>query len=101
MILSRQSVCCFPEILAKVVVLEFDRRQASSDGGALLLKAAGQHDGLIASMAGCLRDRRQAGKVEHSLRDLPQSFPFLATFRQMALQLGASPGENSGATFAP
>jgi hypothetical protein len=60
----------FPEIFAKPVVLEFDQRQGSSDGGAMLLKAAEQHYGLIASMAGCLRDPRQAGKVDHSLRDL-------------------------------
>ena len=60
----------FPEIFAKPVALEFDQRQGSSDGGAVLLKAAEQRYGLIASMAGCLRDPRQAGKVDHSLRDL-------------------------------
>ena len=60
----------FPEICSKPVVLEFDQRQGSSDGGAVLLKAAEQRYGLIASMAGCLRDPRQAGKVDHSLRDL-------------------------------
>jgi hypothetical protein len=56
--------------LAKPVVLEFDQRQGSSDGGAVLLKAAEQRYGLIARMSGCLRDPRQAGKVDHSLRDL-------------------------------
>jgi hypothetical protein len=60
----------FPEIFAKPVVLEFDQRQGSSDGGAVLLKAAEQRYGLIARMSGCLRDPRQAGKVDHSLRDL-------------------------------
>jgi hypothetical protein len=60
----------FPEIFAKPVVLEFDQRQGSSDGGAVLLKAAELRYGLIANMAGCLRDPRQAGKVDHSLRDL-------------------------------
>jgi hypothetical protein len=34
------------------------------------LKAAETRYGLIASMSGCLRDPRQAGKVDHSLRDL-------------------------------
>jgi hypothetical protein len=34
------------------------------------LKAAEQRYGLIARMSGCLRDPRQAGKVDHSLRDL-------------------------------
>ena len=60
----------FPEIFAKPVVLEFDQRQGSSDGGAVLLKAAERRYGLIASMSGCLCDPRQAGKVDHSLRDL-------------------------------
>jgi hypothetical protein len=60
----------FPEIFAKPVILEFDHRQGSSDGGAVLLKAAETRYGLIAGMSGCLRDPRQAGKVDHSLRDL-------------------------------
>jgi hypothetical protein len=60
----------FAEIFARPVVLEFDRRQGSSDGGAVLLKAAERRYGLIANLAGCLRDHRQAGKVDHSLWDL-------------------------------
>ena len=60
----------FPEMFAKPVMLEFDQRQGSSDGGAVLLKAAERRYGLIANMSGCLRDPRQAGKVDHSLRDL-------------------------------
>jgi hypothetical protein len=57
-------------MFAKPVVLEFDQRQGSSDGGAVLLKAAEGRYGLIASMSVCLHDLRQAGKVDHSLRDL-------------------------------
>ena len=60
----------FPEIFAKPAMLEFDQRQGSSDGGAVLLKAAERRYGLIASMSGCLRDPRQVTKVDHSLRDL-------------------------------
>jgi hypothetical protein len=60
----------FPEIFDKPVLLEFDQRQGSSDGGAVLLKAAERRYGLIAIMSGYLRDPRQAGKVDHSLRDL-------------------------------
>jgi hypothetical protein len=60
----------FPEIFAKPVVMEFDQRQGSSDGGALLLKAAEQHYGLVAGMASALADERQAGKVDHSLEEL-------------------------------
>jgi hypothetical protein len=60
----------FPEIFAKPVILGFDQRQGSSDGGAVLLKAAERRFGLITSMSACLCDPRQAGKVDHSLRDL-------------------------------
>ncbi|WP_211256338.1 transposase, partial [Edaphobacter aggregans] len=49
---------------------QFDQRQGSSDGGAILLKAAERGYGLIGGLAGCLEDKRQAGKIEHSLREL-------------------------------
>ena len=48
----------------------FDQRQGSSDGGAVLLKAAEQRYGLISSMVDCLFDGRQAAKVDHPLKDL-------------------------------
>jgi hypothetical protein len=60
----------FPGIFRKPVAAQFDQRQGSSDGGALLLKAADRRYGLIDGLAGCLRDQRQAGKVDHSLREL-------------------------------
>jgi Transposase DDE domain group 1 len=60
----------FPDIFDKPTVLAFDQRQGSSDGGAILLKAADRRYGLIGSLAGCLEDQRQAGKVDHSLREL-------------------------------
>ena len=60
----------FPGIFRKSVVAQFDQQEGSSDGGALLLKAAEQRYGLVSELAGCLRDHRQAGKVDHSLREL-------------------------------
>src|SRR6202163_1104914 len=60
----------FPEIFCKPAVLQFDQLNGSSDGGAILLKAADRRYGLIEALAGCLRDKRQAGKVDHSLREL-------------------------------
>ena len=60
----------FPDIFAKPLALQFDQRKGSSDGGALLLKAADRRYGLIACMADCLQDERQAGKVDHSLKEL-------------------------------
>ena len=55
----------FPEIFGKPAVLQFDQLNGSSDGGAILLKAADRRYGLIEALAGCLRDKRQAGKVDH------------------------------------
>src|SRR5450759_562800 len=60
----------FPGIFRKPVVAQFDQREGSSDGGALLLKAADRRYGLVAGLASCLRDERQVGKVDHSLREL-------------------------------
>ena len=60
----------FPKIFSKPVVARFDQRQGSSDGGALLLKAADRRYGLIASLASCLQDERQAGKIDHTLEEL-------------------------------
>jgi len=60
----------FPGIFPKPVVAEFDQRHGSSDGGALLLKAADQRYGLIAGLAACLRDERQASKIDHTLEEL-------------------------------
>lgn len=60
----------FPGIFPKSVVARFDQRQGSSDGGALLLKAADRRYELIAALASCLRDERQAGKIDHTLEEL-------------------------------
>ena len=46
------------------------QRHASSDGGAVLLKAAERQYGLIDGFAECLVDDRQPGKVRHTLADL-------------------------------
>ena len=60
----------FSDIFPKSVVARFDQRQGSSDGGALLLKAAERRYGLIACLASCLQDERQAGKIDHALEEL-------------------------------
>ena len=60
----------FPDLFPKSVVARFDQRQGSSDGGAILLKAADRRYELIAILASCLRDERQAGKVDHTLEEL-------------------------------
>jgi len=60
----------FPDLFNKPVVATFDQPHASSDGGAILLKAADARYGLIAGLARCLVDDRQPGKVRHALEDL-------------------------------
>ena len=60
----------FTDLQKKPVVLAFDQRQGSSDGGAVLLQAANRRYELMEAMAACLSDERQAGKVEHSLVEL-------------------------------
>src|ERR1700694_2528179 len=60
----------FPGIFRKPVVAQFDQREGSSDGGALLLKVAHRRYGLLDELTAGLRDQRQAGKVDHGLREL-------------------------------
>lgn len=43
----------FPEIFHKPIVAQFDQREGSSDGGALLLKAADRNHGANL-LRGCL-----------------------------------------------
>ena len=60
----------FPDLFPKPVVATFDQPQASSDGGAVLLKAAERQYHLIEGFARALVDDRQSGKVRHTLQDL-------------------------------
>ena len=60
----------FPGIFKQPVVAQFDQSQGSSDGGAVLLKAADRGLGLTAALATCLKDDRQEGKVRHELEEL-------------------------------
>ncbi len=71
----------FPEISDRLVAAKFDQRQGSSDGGAILLKAADRRLGLTTALAGCLEDQREAGKVQHELCEL-------LTQRVMAIACG-------------
>ena len=60
----------FPDLFDKPLVATFDRQHASSDGGAVLLKAAERLYGLVAGFARCLVDRREPGKIRHTLAEL-------------------------------
>jgi hypothetical protein len=54
----------------KPVVAQFDVTHASTDGGAVLLKALDTTLGLTARLAACVPDRRDPTKVQHDLLDL-------------------------------
>jgi len=60
----------FSDLFDRPLVATFDQPHASSDGGAVLLKAAERPYDLVDGFAGCLVDERQPGKVRHSLADL-------------------------------
>jgi len=66
---------CIPQLAFKFdkrVVAKFDAEHASSDGGAVLLKAVDRRLGVTATVARCLRDPRQPGKVQHDVLELVQ-----------------------------
>lgn len=67
--ITRQSVL-FPDLVRRAVVVKFDQRHGSSNGGAILLKACDERLGLSQRLAGCIADGRQPGKVAHSICDL-------------------------------
>jgi hypothetical protein len=60
----------FPELFGRPLTASFDVPNASSDGGAVLLKAADRRLGLIPRLAAALVDDRPPGKVRHDLADL-------------------------------
>jgi hypothetical protein len=60
----------FPELSFKPVVAQFDQHHSSSDGGALLLKAADERLGLTQHLAECIDDRRDSNKITHEISEL-------------------------------
>jgi Transposase DDE domain group 1 len=70
------ATACIPQVsfefqgLRQPVVARFDQPHASSDGGALLLKALDDRLGVTERLARSLRDPRQPGKIDHELIEL-------------------------------
>ncbi len=60
----------FPDLFDRPLTATFDVPNASTDGGAVLLKAADRRLGLIPRLAAALVDERQPGKVRHGIADL-------------------------------
>jgi len=66
----------FKGLSQRTVSAQFDQDHASSDGGAVLLKACDEALGLSRRLAGCLVDGRQSGKVLHQYEELFQQRMF-------------------------
>ena len=60
----------FPDLFDRPLVATFDQAHASSDGGAILLKAADGRLGLSAALAACLTDDRTSAKIRHTVHAL-------------------------------
>jgi len=60
----------FTGLFDKPLMVEFDQARSSTDGGAILLKACDERLRLSTAMAACLVDKRQAGKINHTLTEL-------------------------------
>lgn len=66
---TRQSVF-FDEGFSRPIVAAFDADGVTSDGGAVLLRAADRRLGLTTALAGCVADARDSERVVHSLAAL-------------------------------
>ena len=60
----------FEAHFSRQVVAEFSGQQMTTDGGALLLRAADRRIGLLERVARCFTDARDPERVEHALEEL-------------------------------
>ena len=60
----------FPAISGREVVARFDGGDLTSDAGLLLLRQADKKVGLIDALAANIVDRRQASKIDHTIREI-------------------------------
>jgi hypothetical protein len=60
----------FPDLVERPLIAAFDQPHASSNGGAVLLKAADRRLGLTARLAACLHDRGDPTRITHALADV-------------------------------
>src|SRR5882757_265119 len=60
----------FSDLIERPVIATFDQPHASSDGGAILLKAADRHLGLLAAVTATVPDARDPTRVTHGVGDL-------------------------------
>jgi hypothetical protein len=60
----------FPSVGGREVVTRFDGGDLTSDAGLLILRQADKKVGLVDALSACVADRRQASKIEHTVRDV-------------------------------
>ena len=60
----------FSDLVDRPLIATFDQPHASSDGGAILLKAADRRLGLLAALAVTVPDARASARVTHCVGDL-------------------------------
>jgi hypothetical protein len=60
----------FADLVDRPLTAIFDQPHASSDGGAILLKAADRHLGLLAALTATVPDARAPARVTHGVGDL-------------------------------
>ena len=65
-----QTAFPFEAHFSRQVVARFDGARMTTDGGALLLRAADRKIGLLKRVAACFTDARHPERVEHSLSEL-------------------------------
>src|ERR1700757_491231 len=59
-----------PAVARKKVSVGFDGGMLSSDSGVLLLREVERRLGIASRLAACLKDRRDADRIEHSLEEM-------------------------------
>ena len=59
-----------PAVSRKKVEIAFDGGRLSSDGGLLLLREAERRLGIARRLAGCIRDRRDPTRIDHTVEEM-------------------------------
>ncbi len=67
---ARTQCVLFEGVAPKPVTVRFEDERTSSDGGAILLKAADRRMGMISSMAESFTDRRDSSRVRHEVEEI-------------------------------
>lgn len=65
-----QTRFAFAPHFSRQVIADFEDRQMSTEGGALLLRETDRRVGLLARVAKCFGDHRQPERIEHALPEL-------------------------------